>query len=240
MALRDISNTYIPSVRLSSRYAPVIKRGVVLDDQSSRASFPTRRANGETHIDLWIDGGLYPMDPATNSPPCFSTTKEYLEFLCHSEQGMLGYTKRLSSAATRLQSMVRGYEEDIHYLQQQYEVHRGAVESFSNTTTELVQERICTNEVEAAAAPLQETRLKLEAALKKMRAEDDEASVALNAAYMVASKETRRLLREGAPAAEYVLKVAEMEDLASQIASEREADATIVAEVLQLESIAAT
>ena len=102
MALRDISNTYIPSVRLSSRYALVIKRGVVLDDQSSRASFPTRRANGEIHIDLWVDGGLYPMDPATNSPPCFSTTKEYLEFLCHGEQGMLGYTKRLSSAATRL------------------------------------------------------------------------------------------------------------------------------------------
>ena len=102
------------------------------------------------------------------------------------------------------------------------------------------EERICANEVEAAAAPLQETRLKLEAALKKMRAEDDEASVALNAAYMAASKETRRLLREGAPATEYVSKVAEMEDLASQIASEREADATIVAEVLQLESIAAT
>ena len=142
MALRDISNTYIPSVRLSSRYAPVIKRGVVLDDQSSRVSFPTRRANGETHIDLWVDGGLYPMDPATNSPPRFSTTKEYLEFLCHGEQGMLGYTKYLSSAATRLQSMVRGYEEDIHYLQQQYEVHRGAVESLSNTTTELVQEHV--------------------------------------------------------------------------------------------------
>ena len=101
------------------------------------------------------------------------------------------------------------------------------------------EERICTMEVEATAAPLQETRLKLDAALDKICAESDEASDALTA-YIAASKETKRLLREGAPTTEYAKKVADMENLAAQLASEREADATFQAEVLKLESSLAT
>lgn len=102
------------------------------------------------------------------------------------------------------------------------------------------EENIRANEVEAISAPLQETRLKLDAAFKKMRAEDDEAEDALNSAYIAASKETKRLLREGAPVAEYAKKAAEMEELSTQLASLREADATFRAEVLQLELDAAT
>lgn len=170
MALRDVTNTYIPSVRLLSRYAPVIKRGVLIDDQCSRAGFATRRANGETHIDLWVDGGLYPVDPTTNLHPCFSTLKEYLEFLCHGEQGMLGHTKRLSSAATTFQSMVRGYEEEIRYLRQQYEVHRSVVESLSNTATELVQERErLQSEVGNSEATCEALRMSLVAAAEGFR-----------------------------------------------------------------------
>ena len=102
------------------------------------------------------------------------------------------------------------------------------------------EECIHANEVEATAAPLQETRLKLDAAFDKMHAEDDEAADALNAAYIVASKEAKRLLREGAPAIEYAKKAAEMDNLAAQLASEREADTAFWAEVLKLESDAAT
>jgi hypothetical protein len=84
MALRDITNTsasYSTQVKLNSNYALVIKRGKLLESQGSRASFPEKRAAGETHIDLWVDGALYPANPTTNSPSCFTTTKEYLEFL---------------------------------------------------------------------------------------------------------------------------------------------------------------
>ena len=102
------------------------------------------------------------------------------------------------------------------------------------------EECIHANEVEATAAPLQETCLKLDATFDKMHAEDDEDADVLNATYIVASKEAKCLLREGAPPTEYAKKATEMDNLAAQLASEREADVTFWAEVLKLESEAAT
>jgi hypothetical protein len=100
MALRDVTNTcsiYIPQVQLEAKYAPLIRCGKILDAQASKNSFSERREAGETNIDLWVDGRLYPIDPATECSPPFSTTKQYLEFLCHGEMDMLGYTKRLKA-----------------------------------------------------------------------------------------------------------------------------------------------
>lgn len=77
------------------------------------------------NIDLWVDGRLYPTDPATQLPPTFSTVKEYMEFLCEGERGMLGYTKRLKAGENArsmeitvltLQSKVTGYEAEIQQL----------------------------------------------------------------------------------------------------------------------------
>ena len=132
MALRDVTNTctkYIPQIQLAAKYAPLIRRGKSLEVQACRSSFPEKRAAGDTHIDLWVDGRLYPDDPDTKCPPRFSTTKEYLEFLCHGESGMLGYTKHLKalgsdsslrpivqsleSSVSILQSRVTSYEHDI-------------------------------------------------------------------------------------------------------------------------------
>lgn len=184
MALRDITNTsasYSPQVKLDSKYAPVIKRGVVLESQGSRASFPERRAAGETHIDLWVDGALYPADPATNSPPSFTTTKEYLEFLCHGEEGMLGYTKRLSvgdvgssrSNATGgphyseqmvmgLQSKVSQYAHDIQHLRQQCEELQLVARSMSSAASRLTEERtVLQNDVRILEATCSELRLSL-------------------------------------------------------------------------------
>lgn len=139
MALEDeVTNTYTPAVKLSSRCARVIKRGTVLTDQLSPATFEARSVAGETHIDLWIDDGLYPVNPATNSPLSFQTTKEYLEFLCHCEQCMLGYIRRVSGIEAIL-----NLESTIQLgLEHEYEVQRGVGEHLSNTSTALVHERV--------------------------------------------------------------------------------------------------
>ena len=102
------------------------------------------------------------------------------------------------------------------------------------------EESVAANEVEKTAAPLQETRLKLIAALVKIRDKDDEASDALNAAYLTASKEAKRLLREGAPAADYAKKAVEVNSLEAKLDSERAADAAFWKEVVKLESALAT
>ena len=76
---------------MDKKYAPIIRKGRIIEEQANRSSFSARRAEGQTHIDLWVDGSLYLVDPATNSASEFRTTKQYLEFLCHDESGMLGY-----------------------------------------------------------------------------------------------------------------------------------------------------
>lgn len=102
MALQDVANRgrgsgYTASVALDSKFAPIVKKGVRLDQQVSRLEFPVLRASGATNMDLWLDGNLYPTDPLTRKPPQFGTLKSCLEFLCHGESGLLGYTKRLVS-----------------------------------------------------------------------------------------------------------------------------------------------
>lgn len=77
------------------------------------------------------------------------------------------------------------------------------------------EESIRVIEVEATAALLQETCLKLEAAFDKMRAEDAKAEDVLSTAYIAVSKETMRLLHEGALVNKYAWKAAEMEVLSA-------------------------
>lgn len=98
MALREVTNTgngYIVQIKLVDEYAPLVSRGKNLGTQAPHSSYLERREAGRTNIDLWIDGQLYPTDPSTKRPPPFSTVKEYLEFVCKGENGMLGYIKRL-------------------------------------------------------------------------------------------------------------------------------------------------
>ena len=114
MALRDVSNkagVYVPSVSLDCKYSPLIKRGRHVDEQCKKFEFASLRNSGSTNIDLWVDGGIYPTDPLTGVPPPFRNTKSCLEFVCHGECGLLGYTKRLA-------------DSNIHDVERNVEVER--------------------------------------------------------------------------------------------------------------------
>ena len=102
------------------------------------------------------------------------------------------------------------------------------------------EESAAAKEVAKTEAPLKETRIRHHAALEKLREEDDEASVALHAAYLAASKEAKQLLRKGAPPADYAKKAAEVKSLATDLDLLRAADAAFREEVLKLESTWAT
>ena len=98
MALRDVTNTtggYIPQIHMDAKYLPLVRRGTRIDYHATRSSFARRRARGKTHIDLWTDGALYPEDPATKCAPEFRNLKQILQFICHGDDGLLGYTRRL-------------------------------------------------------------------------------------------------------------------------------------------------
>lgn len=70
------------------RYKPLIIRGTQLDDQISRSSFVYRRRARETHLDLWIDGSLYPRDPSSGKRPKFQSPAQLLEYVAEGENGL--------------------------------------------------------------------------------------------------------------------------------------------------------
>ena len=69
------------------------------------------RDSGATNIDLWLDGNLYPIDPVTGKPPQFHRVKSYLEFLCHGESGLLGYSRHLVSTCDSVKGLEQQLEE---------------------------------------------------------------------------------------------------------------------------------
>lgn len=114
MALQDVTNkgrgsSYTMAVALDGKFTPVVKKGVRLDEQLSKSEFPALRDSGATNIDLWVDGNLYPTDPVTRKPPEFRTVKSLVEFVCHGESGLLGYTKKLAST----NDVVKGLEHEL-------------------------------------------------------------------------------------------------------------------------------
>ena len=96
MAARGVEpSSYRVGILLDARYAPIIRRGSLRSEQPCPSTFPGRRAAGDTSIDLWVDGSIYPVDPGTERPPPFRTLRDCLEFICHGEQGLYGYARRL-------------------------------------------------------------------------------------------------------------------------------------------------
>lgn len=97
MALQVITNTRPSSrphkvdlrVRIHEDYAP-------LKHNIDPAMLSALRLAGKTNINLWIDGHLYPPDPAVNYPPTFRDLPSFIHHLGDGEKGLLGYCKRLA------------------------------------------------------------------------------------------------------------------------------------------------
>jgi hypothetical protein len=130
MALLDVSNivrAYVPSVVLDSKYAPVFKRGSRIEEgQNPRSSFPIKRKAGDTNIDLWLDGSIYPTDPSTGMPPPFRTLKAFLEFVCHGQAGLLGYVEKLAGPNGYSTNFVRILQQKVldHNVSTNAEIER--------------------------------------------------------------------------------------------------------------------
>lgn len=105
MALRDVTNAqsvarpvlrvlpkYEPHVVLDVIYAHLIRKGVPLHLQCNTSGFTAKRAQGCKNMDLWVDGLLSPQNPLTCLPPSFRNLKGFIEFCCHRDISLLGYT----------------------------------------------------------------------------------------------------------------------------------------------------
>lgn len=64
---------------LEPRFAPLIKRGMQLEEQLPQRENSQKRAKGATNVDLWVDGYIYLIDPPKNSPPPLCSLKGLVE-----------------------------------------------------------------------------------------------------------------------------------------------------------------
>ena len=90
-------------------------------DSNDLQTLSDRRAAGQKHVDLWVDGRLYPNDPAVHYHPIFHNLSTFLQFLGRGEHGLLGYCKRLSThESVKLQELYKhlhGMNSTIHHYQ---------------------------------------------------------------------------------------------------------------------------
>lgn len=160
----------MPQIKLHPKYAPLIRRGQRLENQASPESFAERRAASETNIDLWTDGRLYTVDPATRTPPSFRTTKQYMEYLCEGENGMLGYTKRLRSGSVSIDRTIGQHSGEqmadcVSRLQSEVSSHERCILQLRAQCDEL---HVQMSSMSDAEARHREERLQLEADVKAL------------------------------------------------------------------------
>ena len=111
---------YKAQASIDPKYAPVIQRGKFLHEQPSRSSFPKKRKASKIHIDLWLDGLIYPFDPRPGKHPRFNCLKGLLEFVGDGNNELFGYVQSLCSESVRLEyiQQVAKLREEVWKLQQ--------------------------------------------------------------------------------------------------------------------------
>ena len=91
--LGDVSNKYHVNLLLDAQYASTRSLG---NRGSCENTMHNLRAQGKRHIDLWVDGNLYPLDPATQKNPPFRTMHDLVRYVGDGMDGLLGYCNRLN------------------------------------------------------------------------------------------------------------------------------------------------
>lgn len=94
--IREVDDAlpYKVQVSISGKYRPLILRGRMIHEQTPKSAFPAKRRAGNTNLDLWLDGKLYPAN-SFGKRPKFVDVKSVLGVFGEGENGMLGYTKSL-------------------------------------------------------------------------------------------------------------------------------------------------
>ena len=92
--LGDVSNKYHVNLLLDAQYASTRSLG---NRGSCENTMHNLRAQGKRHIDLWVDGNLYPLDLATQKNPPFRTMHGLVWYVGDVMDGLLGYCNRLNN-----------------------------------------------------------------------------------------------------------------------------------------------
>ena len=97
MVLSNITNIPTSSHRQTCSVRVSLLEEYAPTKHTDPQNLSERRAAGQKHVDLWVDGRLYPNDPVAHYHPTFHNLSTFLQFVGRGENGLLGYCKRLST-----------------------------------------------------------------------------------------------------------------------------------------------
>lgn len=95
------------------------------------------RTEGRKHIDLWVDGSLYPIDPLTNKYPSFYTVHDLIRFVGDGMNGLLGYCMRLCQFRDELSNQNFHLNNSLQIFQNQVSVLKKKIEVLENLNKSL-------------------------------------------------------------------------------------------------------
>jgi len=75
-----------------------------------------KREFGQIHLDLWVNGSVYPIDPTTNKHLNFFSIQQLLKFIGDGNSGLLGYVKNVEKACDTTLEQVRQQNNTISFL----------------------------------------------------------------------------------------------------------------------------
>ena len=110
------------NIKLSPEYATTrsLNQRVLRDVEEANKL----RMEGKKHIDLWIDGSIYPRDPLTGRYPAFASIHDLVRFVGDGDNGLFGYCSRLSKSGSEhvnhlfyLNTLLRNFQTQVIELQ---------------------------------------------------------------------------------------------------------------------------
>ena len=86
------------NIKLSPEYATTrsLNQRVLRDVEEANKL----QMEGKKHIDLWIDGSIYPRDPLTGRYLGFASIHDLVRFVGDGDNGLFGYCSRLSKSGS--------------------------------------------------------------------------------------------------------------------------------------------
>ena len=104
-------NKYHLNIKFNKEYATVrssYQRSLANAEEGQRL-----RNEGKKHIDLWIEGSLYPVDPETRRYPPFHTPHDLIRFVGDGDNGLLGYCSRLVQSHSQCVQYIHSLQSTI-------------------------------------------------------------------------------------------------------------------------------
>jgi hypothetical protein len=104
---------HVTRINLSQDMAPIHKQNQKL---VPNIDYSALRESGAKNLDLWVKGELYPVDPVSKSHPDFKTITGLCRFVCHGNNGLLGYCKNLDGNRISLEQKIQDLSVKLNHL----------------------------------------------------------------------------------------------------------------------------